>query len=245
MYNHCIIMSSAYSIGKRIALHYINLNEIEMKEKIDYLISRCGNDISLSTHYIMTEKDTWKSVVEFDKFFLDVKVMDDINTFVELILKDRELTGLDVAKYITSRCSCTHLKLEKLTYFCYAENLCLKKEKLFNDTIYAYRLGPVIDSVYKKYRKKVFLKEEDNTMVYSDKEKSSAIKSRIIASKNGLDKLSVIEKTLKKYSQLKASELVNLTHQYNSPWYISGSGTSNNKVIEDKTIINNHKYEMI
>lgn len=128
MYNHCIIMSSAYSIGKRIALHYINLNEIEMKNKIDFIMNKCGKDISLSTHYIMTEKDTWKSVVDFDKFFLNVKLIDNINTFVDLILKDRELIGLDVAKYITSRCSCTHLKLEKLTYFCYAEYLCLKKK---------------------------------------------------------------------------------------------------------------------
>ena len=245
MYNHCIIMSSAYSIGKRIALHYINLNEIEMKSKIDFIMNKCGKDISLSTHYIMTEKDTWKSVVDFDKFFLNVKLIDNINTFVDLILKDRELIGLDVAKYITSRCSCTHLKLEKLTYFCYAEYLCLKKEKLFNDTIYAYRLGPVIDSVYKKYRKKAFLKEEDNKVIYDDKENSSAIKSRIIASKNGLDKISIIEKTLKKYGHLKASDLVNLTHRDNSPWYISGRGKDNNKVIEDISIINNHCYETL
>lgn len=74
MYNHCIILGSAYSIGKRIALHYTNLNEVEMKEKLDFITKKCGYDIFISTHYIMTDEESWESVVNFDKYFLGVKL---------------------------------------------------------------------------------------------------------------------------------------------------------------------------
>ena len=245
MYNHCIILSSAYSIGRRIALHYTNLTELEMKNIIDSIMNKCGKDISLSTHYIMTNENSWESVVSFDKFFLDVKLIENVEDFISLILKDRELNGIDVAKYIISKCPCTHLKVEKLTYFCYAEYLCKNNERLFNDIIYAYRLGPVINSVYKKYRKKIFEKAEDNKKIYEDKEKLSAIKSRIVASHHGLNKLVSIEETLKKYGNLSASELVNLTHRTNTPWYLSDEGKENNKIITDNIIKEYHKYETI
>lgn len=245
MYKHCIILGSAYSIKSRIALHYVDINAKEMKEKIDYIMSKCGSDISISTHYIMTEENTWSSVVNYDLYFKDVKLISNVEDFANLILCDRNLEGLDVAKYIISKIPCTHLKLEKLTYFCYADFLCEKKETLFKDNIYAYRLGPIIDSVYKKYRKKPFSSIEDNKKLYNDQEKMSAIKSRIIASRNGLEKLASIEKTLKKYGNLKASELVKLTHKNNSPWYHSDSGTENNKIITDDVILKYHKFETI
>ena len=121
MYKHCIILGSAYSIKSRIALHYVDINAKEMKEKIDYIISKCGSDISISTHYIMTEENTWSSVVNYDLYFKDVKLISNVEDYANLILCDRNLEGLDIAKYIISKILCTPLKLEKLTYFCYAD----------------------------------------------------------------------------------------------------------------------------
>ena len=186
MFNHCIILGSAYSIRCRIALHYVNLDSKEMKEKLDYIMNACGRDISISTHYLRTNENTWKSVVAYDMYFSDVKLIDNIAEFTHLILCDRDLVGLDIARYIISKVPCTHLKLQKLTYLCYAEYLCKTNKKLFKDPIYAYRLGPVVSSVYKKYRKKAFSSLEDNKKIYNDKEIMSAIKSRIIASRDGL-----------------------------------------------------------
>ena len=245
MYNHCIILGSAYSIGKRIALHYTNLNEEEMKEKLDFITKKCGYDIFISTHYIMTDEASWESVVNFDKYFLGIQLLDNIEDFTNLILKDRDLMGIDIARYITSKYPCTHLKLEKLTYICYAEYLCKTKKKLFHDDIYAYRLGPVISTVYQKYRKTKFDKKEDNKKIYIDTKRASAIKSRIMASRDGLKKIAIIDETLKKYGNLTASELVNLTHRVNSPWYISDHGESNNKIISDDIILKNHIDETI
>ena len=66
-----------------------------------------------------------------------------------------------------------------------------------------------------------------------------------MASRDGLEKIAIIDETLKKYGDLTASELVNLTHRESSPWYISDRGESNNKIINDDIILKNHKYETI
>jgi len=46
----------------------------------------------------------------------------------------------------------TNLKLQKLLYFAYGVHLSLFNEKLFNDEIQAWKLGPVIPSVYKEFK---------------------------------------------------------------------------------------------
>lgn len=43
-------------------------------------------------------------------------------------------------------------------------------------------------------------------------------KSRIIFAEDGMEKILSIDKTLKKYGNLSAYELVNLTHRQDSPW---------------------------
>lgn len=245
MIKHYIILGSAYSIGKRIALHYYgtDLSMDKIKKDLESICQVCGEDVSISTHYVQTEAESWSSVIRLDKFFENVKVVSDLNDYIELLKRDRNLIGLDIAKYILTKISCTHLKLEKLTYLCYADYLCQEGEKLFDDNIYAYKLGPVVETVYKKYKKhgKNHL-EEDNTYVYTDG-KVLPIRSRILASKNGVNKLKSIDKTLDKYGNLEASDLVQLTHEPMSPWSYSGSGKSNQQEIEDSIILNYHKNE--
>ena len=113
MVTHFIFMSSSYSLGTRIALDYIvtdkNVQE-ELKQHLDKIIKECGKDVSISTHMIQADDDTWKSVCEADHFFKDVKVISSIDKFIQLIQKDRKLEGIDVAKYILSKIKCTQLK---------------------------------------------------------------------------------------------------------------------------------------
>ena len=69
---HYIIMSSSYSNGKRIALDY-PIKEIEeytkLKVIVPKIIEKCGEDVSISTHFIDTDSEKWESVVEKDYFF--------------------------------------------------------------------------------------------------------------------------------------------------------------------------------
>ena len=240
-------MGSAYSIGSRIALDYCYDDEKQLnkiKKSINNVISEFADDVpSLSTHFLQTDSTTWESVIKADPFFKTVKHVLIEEEFIKMIMKDRVLKGLDIAKYILAKLPCTHLKLEKLVYMSYADYLCETGEKLFDDKIYSYSYGPVIDSVYKKFRKSGADIIED-TEIYSKEEKILPIRSRIMSSKDGLKKLSSIDRTLKKYGELSAEKLVNLTHKPSSPWQKSGAGEYVNKEISDDVIIRYHCNEI-
>ena len=243
-------MASAYSIGKRIALDYFDQDILQMdviQKHLDFIIKKCGEDVPISTHFIQTEKPGWDEVIKLDKFFANAKLVKTKEEFVKLLMKDRDLKGIDIAKYILTKVSCTHLKLEKLVYLCYANYMCQYKNKLFDDKIYAYRLGPVIESVYAKYKKSGSdcLAVEDDTFKYNEKAKKMPIRSRLLSSKDGLAKVMSIDKTLTKYAKYSASDLVNLTHKKSSPWEKAGAGNFPYVEISDDLILKYHKYETL
>ena len=249
MYKHYIIMSSAFSIGKRIALDYLfkdskDINKI--KKELDYINNNTKNDLHLSSHFITVDDKGWDAVVKYDRFFKNVEVIKTKEEFIKLINEDKSLSGLDVARYILSIIPCDHLKLEKLTYMAYADYYCKYNTGLFSDRIYAYKYGPVITSVYKRFKKKkTTLYAEDDTEINDKKELHMAIKSRLMSSKNGLDKVFSIEETLNKYGNLTGKELVKITHKKNTPWSIVGFDDTKPKQITQKEIKEFHKYEVI
>ena len=103
MVTHFIFMSSSYSLGTRIALDFIveedSIQE-ELKKDLNKIITECGRDVSISTHMIQADDETWESVCMADHFFKDVKVVESLDKFIKLIKRDRKLQGIDVAKYI-------------------------------------------------------------------------------------------------------------------------------------------------
>ncbi len=245
MIRHTIFLASAYSIRSRIAMNFPDLKKEEYDKIYQKIVAKCGRDINLSVHNIPTNSKSWASVVNHDPYFKDVKEIEDLDEFIDLIYQDRDLTGLDVAKYIVSLYPCTHLKLEKLTYLCYADYLCNTNKKLFNDKIYAYRLGPVIATVYEYYKNKKTKLEEDNRTKYNTPIKKMPHESRITASRDGLEKLMSIKNTLNEYAKYNSNDLVSLTHRKNSPWFNSGEGKNLYQEISDDTIKKYHQYEII
>ena len=249
MVTHFIFMSSSYTCGTRIALDYIVTDETVQKEiekDLDEIIRKCGKDVSISTHMIQAEDAEWESVCKADHFFKDVKIVKNLERFIELIKQDRTIKGIDVAKYILSKITCTQLKLQKLVYMCYADYLCETGKELYTDKIYAFKYGPVIDSVYKRYKKygyKPIEKEKED--IYSGDVYEMPAKSRILFAEEGVAKISSIDKTLKKYGKLSATELVSLTHRSKSPWSKTWKTIFGYSVIEPKTIKEFHKYEAI
>lgn len=229
MVTHFIFMSSSYSMGTRIALDYIvtdkNVQE-ELKQHLDKIIKKCGKDVSISTHMIQSDDESWKSVCEADHFFKDVKVISSIDKFIQLILKDRNLEGIDVAKYILSKIKCTQLKLQKLVYLCFADYLCDTGKQLFTDKIYAFKYGPVVDTVYKRYKEYGYKPIDQETEDIDNKNIfEMPAKSRIIFAEDGTEKILSIDKTLRKYGSLSASQLVDLTHKEKTPWSKTFKGT--------------------
>ena len=128
--------------------------------------------------------------VKKDYFFKNVELISTIEEFIKLIKKDRILNGLDVAKYILSKVKCTHLKLEKLVYLCFADYLCKYDKELYKDTIFAYKYGPVVKSVYERYKRygyREIEKEDDDIDARGIYEMPS--RSRILFAKDGVEKL--------------------------------------------------------
>lgn len=246
MINHFIILSSSYTTGKRIALDYIIKDS---KDDVIFAIKKikekCGYDVSFSTHSIITEKTDWSSVIESDLFFKDVEVIDDLDEFINLINQSRTLSAITVAEYILSKIKCTHLKLEKLVYLCYADYICETSKELFDDDIYAFNYGPVVSSVYNKYKRYKY--EEINKYKEANISISSTmqlpIKSRITFTRDGFEKIFSINKTLEKYGDFPANILVNITHSSESPWDIVYDGSMYKKI--PKEIIKEyHKNEI-
>lgn len=247
MIKHFMILSSSYSAGKRIAMHYVidgQMNPEMLIGEVKKIKELCGETVSISTHYVETESASWESVIEKDGFFEDVQIVESLVGFVNLISADRILKGLDVAKYILATCVCTHLELEKLVYMCYADYLCSTHKRLFEDKIYAFKYGPVIKSVYEQYKG---MKGIEEGLAVDEKWDEDYAKmparSRILFAEDGIVKLAHINQTLEKYSCLSATELVNITHVSGGPWD-SVEKDSPYAEIPDSVILERHCREV-
>lgn len=242
MVRHFVIMSSSYSLGKRIAIDHILEEELDVSlinKEMETIKEMCGQTVSISTHWVVTDSTKWESVWKKDAFFADVYQVKKLSEFIELILEDRKLKGIDIAKYILTKKKCSHLKLEKLVYFCYAEYMHIFKEKLFSDKIYAFKYGPVVESVYEKYKGQ---KEEIDGSDIKDDYDVMSLRSRVLFAHDGVKKLEVIERTLDMYGDKTASELVSLTHKIRTPWSSVEKGMYTE--IPDKAILELHVNEM-
>ena len=242
MYIHYIILGSSYKTGRRIALDIVykdKKGEKIVKDTVKFLNKKCIFN-SISTHVLPSKSDSFEAIKEYDKFFSNVVLINNKEEFAKLINKDRYLDGYDVSKYILTKVPCTHLKLEKLVYFSYADYLLNNNKKLFNDKILAYQKGPIIKSIYKKYDNNL----EDDEKVYSKEQDYLPIRSRLLASEDGPKKVMSIDKTLEKYGDLSGSELVLLTHHENTPWSkVKERGLY--KLINDNIIKKYHHNEVM
>lgn len=248
--NHIVLLSSAYSLKKRIALHYFDEFNIskdfftQIQKDMDKIKDVCGKDLTLGSHCFKTDSISWQSVIDNDCYFEGVKVIDSIDTFIDLIQQGRTTDGLTIARYILSKVECTHLKLQKLVYFCYADYMVATKDRLFEDNIFAYKYGPVIESVYSKYKgsnRQLLGDYEDNTnSINNTQDIHLPLRSRIMFTVNGISKAISIDKTLDKYCSYSAKQLVELTHKVGSPWDMTNSKSFNN-IISDETILKYYK----
>ena len=231
MFRHLIVLSSSYKLGKRIAIHLL-----DTEEDLVTLDGITNLDIFkyCSVYNVETDSDTWDSVVEYDGFYEDIYICTGSKEFVDLINADRDISVFDLSKYILAflkkrSISCSHLKLQKLAYFCYEKYLISYKKKLFNEKIYAWKYGPVIKSLYDS------VKQSENLTVDLD---SYTTRQRIIFSDDGFDKLRIIDEVLEEYGELSADRLVDLSHKEGTAWSTWDIETMNYE-ITDELILKN------
>ena len=143
--------------------------------------------------------------------------------------KKNTYTSYNVAKYLIylaskefvgdneEREGITNLKLQKILYFVQAYYLAKLNKPLFSDNLEAWEYGPVVPSVYRKYKSK----KSNPIICEEDKSSLSAEDKR------------VVKKVWNSFGGYSASRLVDIVHAH-TPW--KEANESVNKVISQKSI---------
>lgn len=125
-----------------------------------------------------------------------------------------EITALQLASEIVRRLSArgqiapTNLTLQKLAYFCHGWHLALLGTPLVDEEFEAWRFGPVLPSVYHKF--KVFSSNPiplEHPLVQWER-----------AANLTSDSSDVIDRVLDVYGQSSGFQLVQMSHDRNGPW---------------------------
>lgn len=125
--------------------------------------------------------------------------------------------AITISKYISNILPIDNLKLQKLLYYSQAVHLVLNKKKpLFSDKIEAWMYGPVVPSVYRKYKKFGFdiivSNEQDIDIDNSERD--------------------VIDMVLSYYGEMSPMELVSRTHK-ERPWVDAYRPSFNNPITNE------------
>lgn len=245
MYHHFILLNSDYSQGRRVAFHKYDtsIDSLSNFMKIMKQLKEEYPRLSFGFHHIQTKDKKWKSVYDYDMFFKDVYPVTDLKTFTRLISEDDHVSALDVANLITSKISCTHLKLQKLLFFFYSDYIKKHKTPPFPEKFLAWDYGPVIREVYDVYKKygrsSIGFAEDNINLILKEDPFKLSVYSRFKKVPIYSDILSTLDGTLEKYGDKSANQLVTITHQENSPWdKVFQGGRGRNEVIKDNLIIN-------
>lgn len=129
------------------------------------------------------------------------------------------MKATDVAKYVIDYCfknnlQISNLKLQKILYFLWVDYYKTTKKSLFDDKIYAWPLGPVIPSIYREYCAYGSLPilpfgKEIETLDISPEETD------------------LINSLISTYASMSAFDLVEKSHERDTPWakvFKEGSG---------------------
>ena len=107
----------------------------------------------------------------------------------------------------------TNLKLQKILYLAQAYFLAKVGRPLFSDPIEAWEFGPVVPSVYRKF------KENHSNPIIFEKDKSTI----------SLEDKEMLKKIWEAFGGYSASRLVDITHAH-KPWKDSYYGSPNKKI---------------
>lgn len=125
--------------------------------------------------------------------------------------------AIDLSKYIIGLIEVDNLKLQKLLYYCQGIHLARVDEPIFNDRIEAWTYGPVVPTVYRKYKKYGF------EIIKESIAKKIEFKNK---------ELETIDMVLAYYGSFSGLELVGRTHS-ESPWINAFKKSQNNEITKE------------
>jgi uncharacterized phage-associated protein len=132
----------------------------------------------------------------------------------------------------------TPMKLVKLVYIAHGWHLALTDEPLINEAIQAWKYGPVINSVYHRFKK------YGNTQITQTE--SEYISNQVVMPCVHDVLKTFLNKIWEVYGHYNGVQLSSLTHQPNTPWYQvwhQSAGKKNQFVIIPNDLIKLHYKE--
>ncbi len=187
--------------------------EEEEYQRLEAIIHRLK---SLKNHRIAKFNFAEITKLEFSTIKVDdvvKKLIIKYNKQIEALSMEYKIIDMSyVAEYITP------LKIQKLLYYIQGLSAVIFNKPAFNDGIYAWSYGPVVESIYKKYKGRAPISSPKDDI------KISA----------GLDK--IIDIVISSYGQIEAGNLIDLTHS-EEPW----KNTKRNQIIDFELIRNYFK----
>ena len=139
------------------------------------------------------------------------RAKDVANFFIELANSDKYGDGM------------TNMRVNKLLYFAQGHYFARTGMPLFEDDFVAWQFGPVIREIYQRYND--FGKNPINDI---DDDYSATSFTQ--------DELDLLIDVSREYGKYSTSELVNITHDENSPWAKQYNSTNKSKKISKNQI---------
>ncbi len=150
--------------------------------------------------------------------------------------KQREYSPGCIANYFIANCKKpTNLKLNKLSYISYGLALALYDIEIFQEAIQAWKLGPVIPSIYHEFKSygtsTITIDKLSYSYSYLDDEK---VYFKIDNDDKKVE--GVLKKVIENYDDMPISALIARTHEEGTPWYESYVEGVSNKIIHKECI---------
>lgn len=128
--------------------------------------------------------------------------------------------GRAVANYIIDRCdqngrTISNLSLQKLVFFCHVWTLVKLRKPLVNEQFEAWPYGPVLPYVYRSFSKFGEARITGKALAF---DRTTGQQIEAVASFDH-ETLEVITSVVDSYGKLSASQLVELSHIGDGPWF--------------------------
>jgi len=103
------------------------------------------------------------------------------------------------------------MKILKLVYYAHGWNLALKGEPLIDETVEAWKFGPVVESLYRKLSKYGSSPITEKIDITSSGDR--------VAETTAKGKESLLEEVWQAYGEISAMRLSKMTHRPGTPWH--------------------------
>jgi uncharacterized phage-associated protein len=143
-----------------------------------------------------------------------------------------------IRRSIEERITLTPLKLQKILYFVYGHYYAKTGKRLFSEPFLVWKYGPVVQAVYDEFG--VF-GASNITRLATDAQGDIWVPSNDCG--ENADFFSSFEETWNHYKNKSASELVDLTHEKESPWH--NADKKGDLIIDDNEILEYFKKKRI